>query len=64
MKGVYVFMSGKDILTEIIVPLVAGFLGGSIGNIVIEKYKLTRNHKMNNKKVIFENNGDIVNGDK
>lgn len=57
-------MSSKEILTEIIIPLIAGFFGGSIGNIMIEKHKLTRKHKMNNKKTVFNNNGDVVNGDK
>ena len=40
-----VFMSGKEILTEIIIPLIAGFFGGSIGNIVIEKHRLAKNIK-------------------
>ena len=57
-------MSSKEILTEIIIPLIAGFFGGSIGNIVIKKHKLTRKHKMNNKKTVFNNDGDVINGDK
>lgn len=59
-----VFMSGKEILTEIIIPLIAGFFGGSIGNIAIEKHRLAKKHKMNNKMTSFNNDGDVINGDK
>ncbi len=57
-------MNSKDILTEIIIPLIAGFFGGSIGNVIIEKHRSTRKHKMNNNKTSFSNNGDVVNGNK
>lgn len=57
-------MNGKEVLTEIIIPLIAGFFGGSIGNIAIEKCRLIKKSKMINKKNIFNNNGDIVNGNK
>ncbi|MDR0979017.1 MAG: hypothetical protein LBL91_03675 [Lachnospiraceae bacterium] len=51
-------MDWKEILTGIIIPLLAGFIGGSIGSIVIDK------RKMNNKNTTFNNNGDVFNGDK
>lgn len=57
-------MSCKDILTEIIIPLISGFFSGSRGDAVIKKHSSTRKHKMNNKKTIFDNNGDVVNGNK
>lgn len=57
-------MNSKDILTEIIIPLIAGFLGGTMGDVVIKKHRSTQKHKMNNKKTIFDNNGDVVNGNK
>lgn len=51
-------MSLKEVLFEIVIPLISGFVGGSIGNIIINK------RKMNNKKVNFNNNGDVINGNK
>lgn len=57
-------MSFENILTGIIIPLIAGFLGGSIGNIVVDSYRNKRNHKLNNKNAIFNNDGDVINGDR
>lgn len=57
-------MSSREILTEIVIPLIVGFLGGSFGNIVIEKFRINKKHKMINKEAIFKNSGDFVNGDK
>lgn len=54
-------MSCEDFLTKIIIPLVACFFGGSIA---IKKYKSNKKHKMNNKKTIFSNHGDVINGNK
>lgn len=49
-------MSFKEIITDIIIPLISGFIGGSIGSIIINKMT------MNNKKSDFNNNGDVING--
>lgn len=57
-------MSLETILTGVIIPLIAGFIGGSIGNIVIEIHRARKNNKMNNKNAHFNNNGDVVNGNK
>ena len=57
-------MSLETILTGVIIPLIAGFIGGSIGNIVIEIHRIRKNNKMNNKNSHFNNNGDVVNGNK
>ncbi len=57
-------MSWESIITGVIIPLIAGFIGGSIGNIVIESYKTRKSNKMNNKNAVFNNNGDVINGNK
>ena len=57
-------MSLETMLTGVIIPLIAGFIGGSIGNIVIEIHRTRKNNKMNNKNAHFDNNGDVVNGNK
>ena len=57
-------MNWENILTGVIIPLIAGFIGGSIGNIVIESCRIKKNNKMNNKNTVFNNNGDVVNGSK
>lgn len=57
-------MSWESIITGVIIPLISGFIGGSIGNIVIESYKTRKNNKMNNKNAVFNNNGDVINGNK
>lgn len=57
-------MNWENILTGIIIPLIAGFIGGSIGNIVIQSHRTKKNNKMNNKNAHFSNNGDVVNGNK
>lgn len=51
-------MTLREVLTEIIIPLIAGFIGGGIGNITISKFN------MNNKKSTIITGGDIVNGNK
>lgn len=50
-------MNWKEVLTQIIIPLISGFIGGSIGSIVIDR------RKINNKKTTYNNIGDVVNGD-
>lgn len=57
-------MTWQEVITQIIIPLISGFIGGSIGNVVIEKRKIRKINKMNNKKAVFNNNGDVVNGNK
>lgn len=57
-------MSWESVITGVIIPLIAGFIGGSIGNILIESYKTRKNNKMNNKNAVFHNNGDVINGNK
>lgn len=51
-------MTLREIVTEIIIPLISGFIGGGISNAVITKAK------MKNKNVMFNNNGDVINGNK
>ncbi|MBO5477780.1 MAG: hypothetical protein J6A15_08525 [Clostridia bacterium] len=64
-------MSLKEIIVDIIIPLISGFVGGSIGSIIIVKNKFTvigsinkDKRKINNKKAIYQNVGEIYNGDK
>ena len=55
-------MSLKEILFNIIIPLISGIIGGTISaNIIIQKN--VRKTSMNNKDVKVEH-GDIVNGSK
>lgn len=53
-------MSLKEVLIDIIIPLISGFIGGSIGSVVIIKNKYSSigtikkdNRKVNNKNVLF-----------
>ena len=63
-------MCWQDMLTEIVVSLISGFFGGSIGNVVIQKYKERKSNKnlkkhlMISKGTGFTNNGDVINGNK
>lgn len=52
-------MSVKEILVDIIVPLISGFIGGSIGTVVINNRKIK--NVMNNKNNTFNNCGDVTN---
>lgn len=51
-------MTLKEVITEIIIPLIAGFIGGEIGNFTITKFK------MNNKNAKINAGGDVVSGNK
>lgn len=51
-------MTLREVITEIIIPLIAGFIGGKIGNIKISKFK------MNNEKAKIEAGGDVISGNK
>lgn len=64
-------MSLKEILVDIIIPLIAGFIGGSIGSIVIIKNKYSSigtikkdKRKINNKNNLYQNVGEVNNGDR
>ena len=64
-------MNLKNILVDIIIPLISGFIGGSIGSIVIIKNKFSSigtikkdNRKVNNKNTLYNNIGEVYNGDK
>ncbi len=57
-------MSWNEILTQIVIPLISGFIGGSIGNVVIQKYRDSRKYVMKYKDVEFKVVGDVVNGEK
>ena len=64
-------MSLKEVIIDIIVPLICGFEGGSIGSIIIVKNKFTAidsirkdKRKVNNKKAIYQNVGEVYNGDR
>lgn len=64
-------MSLKEILVDIITPLIAGFIGGSIGSIVIIKNKYSSigtikkdKRKINNKNNLYQNVGEVNNGDR
>lgn len=64
-------MSLKEILVDIIIPLIAGFIGGSIGSVVIIKNKYNSigmikkdNRKVNNKNTLYKDVGEVYNGDR
>ena len=53
-------MSLKEVLIDIIIPLISGFIGGSIGSVVIIKNKYSSigtikkdNRKVNNKNALY-----------
>ena len=61
-------MSLKEVL---IIPLISGFIGGSIGSVVIIKNKYSSigtikkdNRKVNNKNALYNNIGEVYNGDR
>lgn len=51
-------MTLREVITEIIIPLIAGFIGGGIGNITMSKFKTI------NKNSVVIAGEDIVNGNK
>lgn len=64
-------MSLKEVLIDIIIPLISGFIRGSIGSVVIIKNKYSSigtikkdNRKVNNKNVLYNNIGEVYNGDR
>lgn len=64
-------MSLKEVLIDIIIPLISGFIGGSIGSVVIIKNKYSSivtikkdNRKVNNKNALYNNIGEVYNGDR
>ena len=64
-------MSLKEVIIEIVIPLVAGFIGGSIGSIVVVNIKfraigfiINDKRKMLNKNTKYQNVGEIYNGDR
>ena len=64
-------MELKEVLTDIIIPLVAVFIGGGIGSIIIvnHKFKLIDltykdNKKINNKHATYQNIKEVYNGNK
>jgi len=64
-------MSLKEVIVDVIVPLICGFIGGSIGSIIIVKNKFTTigsiktdKRKINNKKATYQNVGEVYNGDR
>lgn len=64
-------MSLKEVLIDIIIPLISGFIGGSIGSVVIIKNKHSSigtikkdNRKVNNKNALYNNIGEVYNGDR
>ena len=64
-------MSLKEVIIDIIVPLICGFVGGSIGSIIIVKNKFTEigsirkdKRKVNNKKTIYQNVREVYNGER
>ncbi len=64
-------MSLKEVLIDIIIPLISGFIGGSIGSGVIIKNKYSSigtikkdNRKVNNKNALYNNIGEVYNGDR
>lgn len=62
-------MSLKEVLIDIIIPLISGFIGGSIGSVVIIKYSSIGtikkdNRKVNNKNALYNNIGEVYNGDR
>lgn len=64
-------MSLKEVLIDIIIPLISGLIGGSIGSVVIIKNKYSSigtikkdNRKVNNKNALYNNIGEVYNGDR
>lgn len=64
-------MSLKEVLVDIIIPLIVGFIGGSIGSVVIIKTKYTSidtikkdKRKVNNKNALYKDVGEVYNGDR
>ena len=64
-------MSLKEVLIDIIIPLISGFIGGSIGSVVIIKNKYSSigtikkdNRQVNNKNALYNNIGEVYNGDR
>lgn len=55
-------MSLKEILFNIIIPLISGIIGGTISTFIIMQ-KNVKNNIMKNKEVNI-GNGDIINGNK
>lgn len=55
-------MTMKEVLIGVIVPIICGFIGGSIGSIIVVNHKFS--NKLVAKKTKFENNGDVVVGGK
>ena len=61
----------KQLLIDIIIPLISRFIGGSIGSVVIIKNKYSSigtikkdNRKVNNKNALYNNIGEVYNGDR
>ena len=54
-------MSLKEVLIDIIIPLISGFIGGTIGSIGTIKKD---NRKVNNKNALYNNIGEVYNGDR
>lgn len=64
-------MSLKEIVVDIVIPLIAGFIGGSIGSVIMIKNKFNSiglinvdKRKVNNKNTSYNNVGEVNNGDK
>lgn len=64
-------MSLKEIVVDIVIPLIAGFIGGSIGSVIMIKNKFNSiglinldKRKVNNKNISYNNVGEVNNGDK
>ena len=64
-------MSIKEIVVDIVIPLIAGFIGGSIGSVIMIKNKFNSiglinvdKRKVNNKNTSYNNVGEVNNGDK
>ena len=64
-------MSLKEIAVDIVIPLIAGFIGGSIGSVIMVKNKFNSiglinldKRKVNNKNISYNNVGEVNNGDK
>lgn len=64
-------MSLKEIVVDIVIPLIAGFIGGSIGSVIMIKNKFNSiglinvdKRKVNNKNIAYNNVGEVNNGDK
>ena len=64
-------MSLKEVLIDIIIPLISGSIGGTIGSVVIIKNKYSSigtikkdNRKVNNKNALYNNIGEVYNGDR